>query len=495
MVDMNAKNGLTPTDELLWGPAALTDRREKCRVHQGKMAAKRSIWINRNGYYYQEIKRLFQFVAEPGRKVLHMRCETGVLLEYLRPSKGLGVDVSEKMVEQAKRNYGHRFDFQVSDPEDFTSSETFDIILFNAVNDTVDVLAAFRRMRAVCEPHTRLMLYTHSNSWKHILKLGEKIGLKVPTLEQNWLNMKDLEGFLNLGGFQLVRVYRTILLPFWIPFLSTFFNHVLGRLPIINNLCMVNMLIARPIFPPLSPEEVSVSVIIPCKNEKDNIQAAVQRIPEMGKSTEIIFCDDKSTDGTREEIQRVQAIHNHRTIRLLDGPGICKSENVWTGFNGASGDILMILDGDLTVMPEELPDFFRAMLQRKGEMINGVRLVYPVPKTAMPTFNLIGNKAFSVLFSLALGQTVKDTLCGTKVIWRRDWERIRPLVGSWGTQDRWGDYDILFGASKLTLLITDLPVHYQERVFGITKMVRVFQNGVTMLRITLNATMKLRFGF
>jgi glycosyltransferase involved in cell wall biosynthesis len=257
----------------------------------------------------------------------------------------------------------------------------------------------------------------------------------------------------------------------------------------------VKVLVARPVAVVQDPAGVSVSVIIPCRNERDNVEPAVLRIPEMGRQTEIIFCDDKSTDGTADEVRRVQKLNPHRNIRLEHGPAICKAENVWTGFRAATGDILMILDGDLAVMPEELPYFFRAMLEGRAEFVNGSRLVYPMQNNAMKFTNYVGNKFFSIVFSFLLGQHVKDTLCGTKTIWRRDWARIEPLIGSWGVRDLWGDYELLFAASKLHLAIRDLPVHYQERIYGVTKMKRVFANGLRMLRLCWTAALRLKGGF
>jgi glycosyltransferase involved in cell wall biosynthesis len=236
-------------------------------------------------------------------------------------------------------------------------------------------------------------------------------------------------------------------------------------------------------------------VIVPCKDEKGNIADAVNRMPELGWKTELIFCDDKSTDGTADEVRHMQWLHPGRVIRLVEGPGICKSKNVWTGFEAATGDILAILDADLTVMPEELPYFIDAIARGTAEFVNGSRLVYPVPKAAMKGANMVGNRFFSIVFSYLLGQRIKDTLCGTKVLWRTDWERIRPMIGHWGTVDRWGDYELLFGAAKLNLRILDQPVHYQERIYGTTKMTKVFKNGLIMLRMCFHGFRKLKLEY
>ena len=249
----------------------------------------------------------------------------------------------------------------------------------------------------------------------------------------------------------------------------------------------MQIMVARPLAEVKREDEVTVSVVVPCRNEVGNVRQAAERIPMMGKHTEILFCDDKSTDGTGEEVRRVIKLYPDKDIRIVEGPGICKAENVWAGFRSARGDILVILDADLTVMPEELPMFVRALVASHGDFVNGSRLVYPMPDLAMKFTNMLGNKVFGSIFSFLLDQRIKDTLCGTKVLWRKDWLRMEKNLGSWGIKDLWGDYELLFGASKLHLEIVELPVHYRERIHGVTKMNRVLFNGLRMLRICWHA--------
>jgi glycosyltransferase involved in cell wall biosynthesis len=319
--------------------------------------------------------------------------------------------------------------------------------------------------------------------------------MKVPRTEQNWLSTLDIANLLKLAGFEALETHRIVIVPKYVPLVSAFLNRFCARLPLLKRLCMTQVVIAR-LLPTLVPkEELSVSVIVPCKDEKGNVEDAAQRIPQMGRQTEIIFCDDRSTDGTTEEVLRMQSVYSEKDIHLERGPGVCKSRNVWTGFDAATGDILMILDADLTTIPEELPYFLDVIAAGEAEFVNGSRLVYPVPKGAMTTANMLGNKFFSIAFTYLLGQRVKDTLCGTKVLWRSDWERIKPMLGSWGIEDRWGDYELLFGAAKLNLKILDLPVHYQERTYGSTKMTRVFRNGLVMLKMCWHGFLKLKLGY
>jgi hypothetical protein len=484
----------TAQPDEIWGTAALDARREAIRTHQAHFAKIREHWIKNNAYFYASIQRVLQFIVEPGRRVLNLRCQTGFFLDTLNPSTGIGVEISHEMAEIARQRYPH-LEFLTADPEELTLGKSFDYILFSDVNDTVDALKALRRLNSSCEPHTRLILYTYNHLWQPLNKLAELIRLKMPLPEQNWLSETDLRGLLTMADFEWLRTYRVVIFPKWIPLISNFMNRFVARLPGINKLCMINVMVARPVPKRRDPRSVSVSVIVPCKNERGNIEGAVRRIPEMGRHTEIVFCDDNSTDGTADEVRRMQRKYPHRDIKLVAGPGICKAQNVWTGFDAAGGDVLMILDADLAVMPEELPYFFVALVEGKGEFINGSRMVYPMQRMAMKFANMLGNKFFSLIFSYLLNQTIKDTLCGTKVLWRSDWKRVKSILGSWGVVDQWGDYELLFAATKLHLRIVDLPVHYQERVYGVTKMVRVFRNGLTMLRMCLAGFLKLKIGF
>jgi glycosyl transferase family 2 len=473
-----------------WGPPALEQVREARRRHQESIAPRRSKWIRANKYFYGRIQRLLQFIVEPAKRVLELRCETGDFLACTKPAYGVGVDISDAMVAQAKTEHpGLRF--LKGEPEQFELHETFDYILFDHIFDTVDILHAFERVRAHCHAGTKLIVINYNHFWQPVLEVATKLRLRSRFVEPNWVGENDVRGFLRLAGFRLVRKHRLMLFPKYLPLLSSFINDFLARLPGLRRLCLMQVMVASPIVPPAQESEVTVSIVIPCRNEAGNIQAAVQRIPEMGRQTEIIFCDDKSTDSTADEVRRMQRLYPERAIRLVQGPGICKAENVWAGFRAARGDVLMILDADLTVIPEELPFFFRALVQRHGGFINGSRLVYPMQQMAMKFANIIGNKFFSLLFSFLLDQRIKDTLCGTKVLWRKDWLRLEPYIGSWGIRDLWGDYELLFGASKLHLEIVEVPVHYQERIYGVTKMTKVVSNGWRMLRICWHAWLRL----
>lgn len=466
-------------------------RKSRVRASYERIADVREKWIHRNRYFYNKLGSFLKFIIEPGKRVLIFRSELGQLLPGIEPSEAVGVDICQRMAELASKKYP-AYSFISADPETVDLKGTFNYIIFYSLGDIIDLERAFINAKRFSTEDTRLIVINYNYLWQPLVTLAEKIGWKVPQPTQNWLNIPVIENILYISGFEVIKKYNQILLPINIPVISWLFNNVIAKAPFIKNLCFVQVVAAKKISG-RNGRDYSVSVIVPCKNEKGNIEDAVNRIPEMGKGTEIIFCDDKSTDGTAEEVRRMMRERPDRKIRLVNGPGICKARNVWTGFEAATGDILMILDADLTVVPEELPYFYDAIADGRGEFINGSRMIYPMEDQAMRLLNIIGNKFFSMSFSYLLGQRLTDTLCGTKVLWRRDWPRIRALLGSWGVEDRWGDYELIFGAAKLHLKIVEVPVHYLERVYGETKMTKRLTNGLVMLRMCMAALKKFKF--
>ncbi len=312
----------------------------------------------------------------------------------------------------------------------------------------------------------------------------------MPSPIENWLSFEDLNNLLQLSGFAVVRRGEELLLPVYIPLISNLVNRFIARLPLIRRLCLVQYIIAKPVQRAVA--ERTVSVIIPARNEKGNIENAVRRMPQLGKHTEIIFVEGGSVDGTRDEIERVIRQYPEKDIACTAQDGIGKGDAVRKGFGIAQGEALMILDADLTVAPEELPKFYAAISSGRGEFINGSRLVYPMEYQAMRILNLAGNKFFGAMFSWVLGQRIKDTLCGTKVLLKKDYEQIVENRGYFGDFDPFGDFDLLFGAAKLGLRIVDLPIHYRARTYGDTN-IRRWKHGWLLLKMTLFAMVKIKF--
>lgn len=294
---------------------------------------------------------------------------------------------------------------------------------------------------------------------------------------------------LELSNWETIRTEARILCPIYIPIVSLLLNR--GIAPLLSFLCLSNIVIARP-RKSLATKPQSVSVVIPARNEAGNIPAAVSRTPQMGEWTELIFIEGNSTDNTWEAIQRVKAENPDLRIKIGQQTGRGKGDAVRMGFNIAEGDVLMILDADLTVPPEDLPKFYNALSSGACEFANGSRLVYPMDKMAMQFLNLCANKFFGIAFSWILSQQVKDTLCGTKVILRKNYLKIAGNRSYFGDFDPFGDFDLLFGANKLNLKIRDIPVRYRERTYGTTNISR-WKHGVLLFRMLEFAARKLKF--
>jgi 2-polyprenyl-3-methyl-5-hydroxy-6-metoxy-1,4-benzoquinol methylase len=466
------------------------EKLEASREHFNRLASQRAYWRHKAGAYYEDQARYFQFLVPQGLRVLEVGSSLGNLLAALKPSRGVGVDLSEAMVSEAARQYPS-LDFHVSDAETLELRERFDvIILADVIGHLLDVEAALTRLHRVCTARTRIIVSNYNYLWEPVLRLGEKLGMKMPQREQSWLSPADIANLLHLSNFEVVKTERRLLLPKRIPVLSTLFNKFLAHLPLVNKLCLCHYVVARPRVRDTS-DIFSTTIVIPCRNERGNIEAAVQRIPAFGGHQEIIFVDGHSTDGTPEEIQRVMAAYPGRNIRFLVQDGTGKGDAVRKGFAQAKGDILMILDADLTVPPEDLPKFYDAIASGKGEFINGCRLVYPMESQAMRVLNLLANKFFSMAFSWLLNQRIKDTLCGTKVLFRRDYERLVTNRQYFGDFDPFGDFDLLFGASKLNLHILEVPIRYQDRTYGSTNIQR-FTHGWLLLKMTIYGFFRLK---
>ncbi len=365
------------------------------------------------------------------------------------------------------------------------------IILSDLVNDAWDVQTVFEQLLPFCKPDTRIILNFYSRVYQPALNLAGALGLAKRLLPQNWLTPADAENLLHLAGFEVIRHQREILFTLPIPLLRDLFNKILVKVWPFSPFAWTNVLVARP-QPQVTAEKPSVSVIVPARNEAGNIEAAFARIPQMGRHTELIFVEGHSKDETYTAIE--QAIQNHPEwdAKLFRQPGKGKADAVRVGFEQASGEILMILDADLTVRPEELPRFYEALASGKGEFINGVRLVYPMQEQAMRFLNLLGNKFFSLAFSWLLGQSIKDTLCGTKVLRKTHYERIVANRAYFGEFDPFGDYDLIFGAAKQNLKIVDLPIRYQDRTYGSTNIDR-WRHGLLLFRMVAIAAFRLKF--
>jgi SAM-dependent methyltransferase len=445
-----------------------------------RLAPERERWKARNAYFYRERARYYAFFIPPGQSVLEVGHGTGDLLAAVGAARGVGCELSPAMADAAARRTP-AFRFCALENEEVPLDERFDaIIVSGVIGDLTDVQAFFASLRRLTTHHTRVFVDHYNPLWQPIITAAERIGAKMPQPEQNWLSEEDIGNLLALAGFDVIRRDARLLAPKYVPLVSPVCNRFLAKLPLVRHLCLMRAVVARP--RPEPGEELTCTVVVPCRNERGHVPGLLDRIPEMGASTEIVFVDGASEDGTPDAIATEIAAHPTRQARLVhQGGARGKADAVRQGFAGARGDVLMILDGDLTVPPEDLPKFYQALRDGVGEFANGSRLVYAMERQAMRSLNFLGNKVFSLLFTWVLGQRIRDTLCGTKALFRRDYETMERQRTLLARADPFGDFFLLFGAAKQVLRIIEVPIRYRSRTYGDTK-TRVLRHGVLLLR-------------
>lgn len=420
--------------------------------------------------------------------ILEVGCGGGHLLELLPNRDVVGIDVSPVQIKNARDRVPHG-SFYVMAGEELMLERKFDfIILSETLNFAADVQRILEQVRHVSGPATRLILNFHSGVWRPALAAATRFGLRAKHPPCNWLSSSDMRNLLALAGWEVVRQEGKLLVPSCLGRLEKIANRFFA--PVFSPLTLTVFQVARPYRPAL-PEK-SVTVVVPARNEAGNIEAAVRRLPKLGTHTEIIFIEGNSTDNTWSEMQRVANLYPDRDIKLMRQSGKGKGNAVREAFAQANGDVLMILDADLTVPPEELTKFYDVIVSGRADFVNGVRLVYPMEGQAMRFCNFVANKFFGVAFSWALGQPVKDTLCGTKVLFRSDYQRIAAHRDHFGDFDPFGDFDLLFGANHLHLKIADLPIRYRDRTYGETNIQR-WSHGVLLFRMLALAVKKIKF--
>jgi GT2 family glycosyltransferase len=366
------------------------------------------------------------------------------------------------------------------------------VLLNGTIHYERDIQGMLNELQQTLEGSERVLFVYYSMLWKPLTRFASETGIRARTPEQNWIAHEDLENLCYLAEFEIIRHDFKLLCPIPIPLLANFLNRYVAPLPFFRLFTMLNIVVARPLKS--TPEaRPSVSVVVPARNESGNIDEILARCPVMGPQNEIIFVEGNSTDNTWEKIQEAARTYkgpHHILFAQQKGKG--KGDAVRLGFDLASGEILMILDADLTTPPEELPKFYDAIARNKAEFVNGSRLIYPMEKEAMRFFNILANKFFAVAFSFVLGQRFKDTLCGTKVISRAHYQRLAATRDFFGNFDPFGDFDLLFGAARMGLKIVEIPVHYRERTYGTTNIQR-WRHGWILLHMLLFAARRLKF--
>ncbi len=444
-------------------------------------------------YYHRRHFRIISTMIPKGKRVMVIGRKAGALLEFLNPSHGVGLGETNEDLIYFRSNFP-QFSFHLDRLEDLKLNEKLDyIILYDRIGTLGDIQSYLQDLRRFLAAEGRLIIKYFSHLWWPILQLGRPFYPGRFGRNYNWVSLSDTLNFLEISGFQTISFRCETLMPLPIPLLSTWLNRYLARLPLISSLCLDVFYFARP-KPEMAQAQPRISVILPVRNERDNIENAVKRLPPMGSHTEIIFVEGNSQDGTLEEIHRVmEAYGQDRDIKLIQqGEGKGKANAVWKGFEKATGDILIILDGDLTTPPEDMPKFVKAIEEGRGEFINGSRLIYPMEKQAMRFLNMVANRFFSYLFTWLTGQRFTDTLCGTKALLKSDYQEITANWDYFNKVDPFGDFDLIFGACHLQRKVIEIPVRYRAREYGETQILR-FSHGLLLFRLALQAILKIKF--
>jgi SAM-dependent methyltransferase len=460
-------------------------------------ASRSDAWKQRNKYLYRSDWRYLRFLVPAGVKVLVLGCGTGRVLAELEPAIGVGVDISEEMILEARRSHP-QYSFHVGDVEELGSIAAslggpFDyVVLVDTLGYLDDVQTCLMQTRSVCHPDTRLVIAEYSHLWEPALRLGEFVGAKMRQPSLNYVGAVDVENLLDLTDFEQIRRERRILFPYFLLGLGPLINNTLATLPIIQTFCLRFYVVARPVVRTRDRQPLSATVVVPCRNERGNIENAIKRLPLFCEDLEILFVEGNSSDDTYAECVRVkEAYAGSRDIKVFKQTGKGKGDAVRKGFEEARGDVLIILDADLTTPPEDVPKFYDVINSGKADFVNGSRLVYPLEKDAMRFLNYLANRIFAFIFSFLLSTRLTDTLCGTKVVRRKDYLEIVRGRSFFGDFDPFGDFDLIFGAAKLNLKLLEVPVRYGARTYGSTQISR-FRDGWQLLKMVVFAFMKMK---
>jgi len=474
---------------------AVSPRKRILRDQAEASAGEQFLGGKYNASYREDDLKFTRFLIPPGKRVLELGCGRGDMLATLQPSYGVGVDFSARTIERARALHPdlHFILGDAENPATLAAIEgPFDyVVIADTIGMFEDIDGTLRLVRDLCEPSTRIVIAYYSHLWEPVLKFAELLGLKSPQSQVNYVATVDFLNLMDLADFEVIRQEQRQLIPLRLFGLGPLINRYIAPLPGIRRLCLRTYLIGRPIqqFP---DRKYSASVLIPCRNERGNIENAVLRMPRFGSAQEILFVEGNSSDGTFEECERVRdAYKGEWDIRVLKQDGKGKGDAVRKGFAAAKNDVLMILDADLTMPPEALPKYHAVIESGKAEFVNGTRLVYPMENEAMRPLNFIANRCFAYLFSYLVNTRLTDTLCGTKVLLRRDYEVLARERGYFGNFDPFGDFDLIFGAAKMNLKIIETPIHYKARTFGETQISR-FRDGWLLLKMVWFAYHKLK---
>jgi hypothetical protein len=365
------------------------------------------------------------------------------------------------------------------------------ILINGTFNHDFDIQALLLQLKTRLARTSRLVVVLYNPYLRWAYRLANRLGLRKGDLPSTFVTRVDLQNIAKVAGFEIVRQRQALYCPLRLLGLGTVVNRVMPLIPLARWMSLTSIVVLRPIVP---ASQQGISCVIPARNERGNIENALKRFPDLGRQAEIIFVEGHSSDGTWEEILRVSTTYRDQfRILAVQQKGKGKADAVRLGFSQAREELLVILDADLTMPPEMLSRFAFAYDQGHGDFINGSRLVYPMEGAAMRFLNRLGNVFFAKMLSAVLDVRLGDSLCGTKLVTKHDYERMIAWRRDFGEFDPFGDFELLFPAAELGLEIVDVPVRYLARTYGETNIQR-FRHGLQLLKMTWVGLVRIKMG-
>ena len=446
---------------------------------------KRLNFLQKKNFLFNEISNFINNCIDNSKNIFIFCSGNSLISKNIESDKIFIKEIDQKYEIKYNSNIHY-----INENENKAISEC-DTVLIADIEHQSNPTSNLLHLSKIIKDDAKIIILSKNLIWMSLIKIL-KIFFNFSPLKNNFLPSSYLNNLYSSCNLEVVRSEKLIALPIYIPIITNFINRIF-RLPLLNIFCLSNVTILKKINQNFDGRENNkISFIIPCKNEQNNIRLFEKEITENNESYEYLFGDDNSKDKTFEEIDKLSKKLPNNKIITYKGPGICKSENVYKGIEHSTGDIIVIYDADLTVSFKDIEFSLNILKNTNADFINCTRMIYPQKEGAMKLLNFIGNSFFAGLFSLLFRKKITDTLCGTKIFYKSDWIKLKKDVSKWGMKDLWGDFDLLIGAYKNNLKITEVPVTYYERREEGTKMTSLVSNALRMLFIVLSSYYKLR---
>lgn len=454
---------------------------EKTKFFYEKNTQKKIEFIKNNKFFYNQISKYLNNILNNSESVFMYCCGNSIIKNKIKSDIVAIQDIDKIFMSDS--NYNSNKEIKINE---------YKTIVIADIEHQKNPIKNLENLHQNIDDECKIIVISKSLIWSIFIKIYKLLFKDSFTSNYNFLPFNYIKNIIDINNFEIIRNEKAIVLPINIPIISNFLNKIF-RLPILNFFCMLNFtVIKKKIIKKDKIFKKKISVIIPCKNEEENIKLISNQFCNLGYKTEFIFGNDKSEDNTVKEIKKIHTFDDRIEIKLYEGPGICKADNVFKGIDECTGDIVLIYDADSTVTFDDIKIALNTLQETNADFINCTRMIYPQQKGAMKFFNFFGNIFFAYLFSSLFNQKITDTLCGTKIFYKKNWSKIKSTKNLSNIKDHWGDYDLLIGAYNNNLKIREVPVKYRERTAGETKMTSVFQQGLRMFKLLIFYYFKIR---